>query len=179
MEKTVQMCCSITFEPEAPQWCLFMDPDEFVSRPAALASAFGGVPDDRLVVNVPRFNVSGVRPNCLEYRSHAFADLDLKILWSQRSAEDRRSPRLNPPWIFTDIPGKVGVRVSSEVTIGDGDHSATGSTGWTLYGQELLHFPIRSWEKFREKISLAKLDLESNPQLGPDFAWHWRRVGSP
>jgi Glycosyl transferase family 2 len=160
----------------APEWCLFIDPDEFVSSPATMASALNSVPDDVLAVSLPRFNVTGVRPNSIRRRSVPFADLDLKIRQrTQRSADDRRAIQLNPPWIFTDIPGKVAVRVNSGVTVGAGDHSAEGNTGWTLSGQELLHFPIRSWEKFEEKIELAKMDFDANPHLSLDFGWHWRR----
>jgi hypothetical protein len=166
----------IRSSPASPEWCLFIDPDEFVSRPATLANAFEAVPDDALVVNLRRFNVTGVRPLSIQHRSVPFADLDLIIRQrTHRSADDRRARHLSPPWIFTDIPGKVAVRVRSGVAIGDGDHSAQGKTGLTLNGQELLHFPIRSLRKFEEKIRLAKMDFDANPHLSPDFGWHWRR----
>ena len=162
--------------PAAPQWCLFIDPDEFVSGPRTLANSFTGVPDDVIVVNLPRFNVTGVRPDSVRHRLVPFVDLNLKIRQrSQRSAGERRARQLHPPFIFTDIPGKVAVRVKSAVTVGDGDHSAQGNTGYMLPDQELLHFPIRSWQKFEEKIRLAKMDFDANPHLGPDFGWHWRR----
>jgi glycosyltransferase involved in cell wall biosynthesis len=166
----------IRSSPAAPEWCLFIDPDEFVSSPASLVSAFSSVPDDALAVNLPRFNVTGVRPRSIQHCPVPFADLMLKIRQrSRRSAEDRRARYLNPPWIFTEILGKVAVRVRSGVAVGHGDHSASGNTRLTLNGQELLHFPIRAWEKFEEKIRLAKMDFKANSHLNPDFAWHWRR----
>lgn len=159
-----------------PQWCLFIDPDEFISAPATLAKTFADVPEDIQVVNIPRFNVTGVRPDRIQDVLIPFVDLNLKIRQRiQRSAFERRARELLTPWIFTDIPGKVAVRVKSEVTIGDGDHTASGNTGYILSDQEIFHFPIRSLQKFEQKIKSAKMDFEANPHLGPDFGWHARR----
>jgi len=164
-------CCEERYD-----WCLFIDPDEFLSYPATLASILATVPEEAPVVNLRRFNVTGVRPKSIQHSCIPFDDLDLKIkLRNQRSAEERRARELNPAWIFTDIPGKVAVRVNSEVFVGDGDHTAQGNAGFFIKGQELLHFPIRSWEKFEEKIKLAKIDFDANPHLSQNFGWHLRR----
>ena len=161
---------------EPYDWCLFIDPDEFLSFPATLARTLAVVPKEVPVVNLSRFNVTGVRPKSIEHPCVPFTDINLKIKQrSQRSAKDRHARELNPVWIFTDIPGKIAVRVNSETVIGDGDHNARGNTGFAIEGQELLHFPIRSWEKFEEKIKLAKMDFDANPHLGQNFGWHWRR----
>jgi hypothetical protein len=161
---------------EQYDWCLFIDPDEFLSHPGTLVSTLAVFPEEVPVVNLRRFNVTGLRPKSINHPCVPFADLDLKIkLRSQRSVEDRRARKLNPAWIFTDIPGKVAVRVKSDASVGDGDHTAQGNTGLVVQSQDLLHFPIRSWEKFEEKIGLAKQDFDANPHLSPHFGWHLRR----
>ena len=91
---------------------------------------------------------------------------------------------LEPPWIFTGIPGKAFAAVKEASKIGDGDHTVETSTPTSLSpdGVYLLHYPFRSFRNFVAKIELAESDFRSNPDLPPTYGWQlrrWLRLGSP
>jgi hypothetical protein len=85
---------------------------------------------------------------------------------------------LDPPWIYTDIPGKIFVRLGKTVSIGAGDHSAVlreGDSGAAPEGAYFLHYPIRSYDEFAEKVRMYGVHFERNPQLPQGWGWHARR----
>ena len=110
-------------------WCLFCDPDEFLVTPRMQiddASA-AALPDAGTIV-VERRNMTGPR-------SIATAQADLSPLRGLTLRIDGRHERTNqekvdherrlePPWIYTAVPGKVLVRLGAAESIGEGDHVA-------------------------------------------------------
>jgi hypothetical protein len=166
------------------EWCLFCDPDEFlvVSPMAAdsLARASLGPPLEQMLI--PRFNMTGPRSVTQHSRleDDAVSLLTLRVDRRHRrnGQQEIASDVLAPSWIFTEIPGKVLVRLDTALSVGDGDHSASTATSvpaGTLDGARLLHYPFRSYPGFHSKIERARLDYAANPQLPPSFGWQVRR----
>ena len=137
-------------------WCLFCDPDEFLVTPRMQiddASA-AALPDAGTIV-VERRNMTGPR-------SIATAQADLSPLRGLTLRIDGRHERTNqemldherrlePPWIYTAVPGKVLVRLGAADSIGDGDHVAiTAAATVTAAPSDayLLHYPFRDYREF-------------------------------
>ena len=163
-------------------WCLFCDPDELLATPAMTVGDLldgGGNGGSR---SVPRFNMTAPLSVALRGTgpfSHVVY-LTLRIdRRALRSPErDISKARLDPPWIFTDIPGKVFVRLDETIAIGDGDHIArTTREGLSAAppGASLLHYPFRRYETFREKIELARRGFAANGHLPQAWGWQLRR----
>lgn len=166
-------------------WCLFCDPDEFLVTPAMslqdlLPARAGGIS----IVTVPRRNMTGARSAVrLGSSRSAFEWLTLRIERTSERTDAERfgQTELSSPWIFTAIPGKVVVQVDRVDFIGAGDHGAEAEAGETGHLERcvLLHFPFRSFERFRLKLQLARRHMEEDPQP-PDIAWQYRRwIGAP
>ena len=66
-------------------------------------------------------------------------------------------------------------------SIGDGDHVAVvapgGHVGTAGPGTYLLHFPMRSYTEFEQKIAMYAQDFAANPQLADGTAGR-RSAGS-
>ena len=159
------------------KWWLFIDPDEFVSDPGMLQTILKEAPKEAKVVRLRRFNVTGRQSAVLKGAVvQPFKALNLKIVKPVvRDATERQAASLQTPWIFSAIPGKIAVRLPSHTRINTGNHSTTDGRGTVLPSVDILHFPIRSWKKFDEKIVIAAQDIASNPDLPPNDAWHWKR----
>ena len=159
-------------------WALFCDPDEFLVTPdmrvADLLPAEGGVES----VAIPRFNMTAPR-SLADHGDLETAALDhmrLRICQQhRRTPAERRSMALDPPWIYTAIMDKTLVRLDAALSIGIGDHAARTRSGIAAARSTdgyFLHFPIRSYRNFEEKVHLYRLDYEANPgQPG----WHQHR----
>ena len=164
-------------------WCLFCDPDEFLVTPRMQiddASA-AALPDAGTVV-VERRNMTGPR-------SIATAQADLSPLRGLTLRIDGRHERTNqemldherrlePPWIYTAVPGKVLVRLGAADSIGDGDHVATTTSATTATAPPsdayFLHYPFRDYGEFAAKVELARQDFGEN-EYPVGFAWQYRR----
>jgi hypothetical protein len=164
-------------------FCLFCDPDEFLVTPQMRLADVVAEADaaHANVVTVGRRNMTaraGVARDGGTGLSPGGA-LTLRI--------DRQVPRsteewlgsepLSPPWIFTEIPGKVLVRLSETTSIGSGDHSASQR------GEErsldsatslLLHYPFRTFAEFAHKVEQATVDFSEN-KYSPFYAWQYHR----
>jgi hypothetical protein len=169
--------------PAHGRWCLFCDPDEFLVTPSMrvddplLARVMAGT----TALTLRRFNVTAERSIARDApaRLSPHDALHLRI--------DRRHDRvvesdmvkdvLDPPWIFTAIPGKVFVDVDAAVAIGDGDHTVEtkGRTAVAPDGVYLLHYPMRSYSRFAEKIEQAESDFRANSHLPPTYGWQLKR----
>jgi len=166
------------------QWCLFCDPDELLRLPdgTRLNDWLAVLPAAAESIVIPRFNMtgalSGARLEATE-RSHVEA-LRLRILrrCARVDPHDIDMAALEPPWIFTAILPKVMVRVATALVIGEGDHSArteNDSTWDASEGVRLLHYPIRTFSAFRQKVDLARRDFTANPHLRQAHGWQVRR----
>jgi len=161
--------------------CLFCDPDEFLVVPGGFDWRQWSREMSGAVV-VPRFNVTAPREAILAAPAPAnpFGALNLRIesRVSRNPVVDVHRDELTPPWIYTDIPGKVFVRIGKALSIGDGDHQARldgVDPGQPPDGMYLLHFPFRSFEQFEAKTRMNALDFHENPQLAEGFGWQSRR----
>jgi Glycosyl transferase family 2 len=164
-------------------WCLFCDPDEFLVTPGMRIAAACEIDraDSVGVVTIPRKNVTG-------RRSAASSETaDMSPLGALSLRIDRRHERrpdeyvtagpLDPPWIYTAIPGKVLVRLGVATAVSPGDHEATvadGAESVTAGDSYVLHYPFRTWREFRQKVGSALLDFKAN-DYPPGFAWQYRR----
>ena len=132
--------------------------------------------------SIPRFNVTASLSVArdAQVRLSALDALTLRIdgRHERDVGADIRKEVLEPPWIFTSIPGKVFVRLSGTSSIGDGDHSAETASGRTAMapdGVYLLHYPFRTYSQYLHKIELATIDFNANPGLPPGYGWQLRR----
>jgi len=163
-------------------WCLFCDPDEFLVTPRMqIDDVSATAPADAGTILVERRNVTGPR-------SIATAQADLSPLGGLtlridgrhgRTNEDMlvHERRLDPPWIYTAVFGKVLVRLGAADSIGDGDHVAsTAAASVTAPPSDayLLHYPFRGYREFAAKVELARRDFEVN-QYPVGFGWQYRR----
>ncbi len=164
-------------------WCLFCDPDELLVTPAMTITDLTGAGDSAQAeaVSIPRFNVTGSRAE-VEARDDRASALDALVLRIDRRAKrnvgvDMLKGTLDPPWIYTAIPGKVMVKTLASSAIGDGDHVARTSKPPVSApaGAYLLHYPFRSYALFRDKIERARSALAANPHLPPGYGWQIRR----
>ncbi|MEO5671697.1 MAG: glycosyltransferase family 2 protein [Ramlibacter sp.] len=164
-------------------WCLFCDPDELLVTPTMEVGDFG--PDlvmGNLQVSVPRFNVTGPR-SIAEHDDQRMTARDALALridgrCSRNPAIDGQALVLDPPWIFTAIPGKTCVRLGSALSIGGGDHHAQTVAERSLTasaGIYLLHYPFRSYAAFAKKIEMARINFASNHVDQPGYGWQLRR----
>jgi hypothetical protein len=164
-------------------WCLYCDPDELLVTPSmsiddpSLARARA----DADILSIPRFNMTGLRSIARDEESRMSAADALTLRIDGRVTRavdvDMRRDTLDPPWIFTAIPGKVLVRLGSTTSIGEGDHSAASEGGVSAApaGVYLLHYPFRRYATFREKLEMARIGFDTNPQLSEAHGWQIRR----
>jgi len=165
-------------------WCLFCDPDELLVTPAMDLARAGGIVERAGAdwILVPRFNVTAPRAIAL-YQESRLTALDALTLRVQRGQSrlpdiDAHAETLVPPWVFSRIEGKVLLRLSSDLTIGEGDHTVvpwSDSPPVAPTNSYLLHYPFRSFPMFREKVDLARRGFQANPHLPNRHGWQVRR----
>jgi hypothetical protein len=165
-------------------YCLFCDPDEFLVTPSMSVSdvLWSDPPEKVPAYKIPRYNVTASLKSAREDQSSLtpLGELKLRIdeTVSRRPLEEIDQEKLEPPWIYTWMPGKVFVHLDSVRVIGIGDHNAhcyQGEQTEAESGIYFLHYPIRTWLEFKAKIEMAKIHFSSNPQLSQEFGWHVRR----
>jgi hypothetical protein len=165
-------------------WCLFCDPDELLVTPSMNVRDLVPYELEPAVESwqIRRFNVTAPLSIAerADHRLSADDALTLKIAGRHRrgAAETVGQAALDPPWIFTDIPGKVLVRLAAAIGVGDGDHVAHtvhDQSHLAPDGLYLLHYPFRTYEAFQSKIELARIGYGANPQLPASHGWQQRR----
>lgn len=75
------------------------------------------------------------------------------------------------------IGSKVCHRADPEITVAQGNHALTGTTlgaVWPGSPITVLHAPDRSYRQYANKIQVGGSSLAANPDLDPEFGWHWR-----
>ena len=163
---------------------LFCDPDELLVLPRMNAPR--DVPLDLGGNHVsgwvfPRNNMTCKRSLALAHQDdmHAMGTLRFRAGGAVRQNHVAliEEDRLEPAWIFTQLPGKVLVKLSDTTVIGDGDHTAT--TFRTLHasprGTRILHYPFRTLHAFEKKIVMATQDFATNTGAPHAYGWQLRR----
>jgi hypothetical protein len=77
------------------------------------------------------------------------------------------------------LPGKVAHRAAIDVVVHAGNHSVESATLGPTKSDEritILHFPIRSFEQFRDKIRLGGAAFQRNRELTADIGHVWRKL---
>jgi hypothetical protein len=167
-----------TYSPA--DWCLFCDPDELLVTPSMSCATLLPVNPDVEWVSIPRFNMTGPASYAREDAqwSHVHA-LTLRVEGRcTRTPEEIRQATLDPPWIFTAIMPKSLVRLGAAVRIGEGDHvavTANSTSGAPANSVYLLHYPMRRYRSFRDKVEMARLGFAENPHLSQQHGWQVRR----
>ena len=111
-------------------WVLFCDPDELLVTPSMDTvdlDSIGRIEGADCLL-LPRYNVTAVR-SVARFEQERLTPFDALTLKIERRHHRTIDPcalagPLNPPWIFTAIPGKAFVSLDTATRIGDGDHTA-------------------------------------------------------
>jgi hypothetical protein len=164
----------------ADRFCIFCDPDEFLACDSMdLAQVARAEEWDRFdLISVRRRNMTTLSSGAAQLQD--FTERFLRVDTPHERTEDeiRGMRELESPWIFTNVMNKIVVKVSSAQRIEAGDHEAVVADGGARFNSRaamLLHYPIRDYREFLDKIRRAEKDFLSNPHLPEDVAWHWRR----
>lgn len=92
------------------------------------------------------------------------------------SAEQMISGDLPVPFAFVEVGGHIAVRAAAIGSFASGMHSATIAWGTSATSDlYILHYAIRGYEEFRQKVRNTEKWLEDNPHLPHLWGWHWRR----
>ena len=149
---------------EGADWVINADADEFwwPRNGAGLGEEFDSLPDETGVVQVARHNFP---PRPVDER--AFLErMTIRDL-------DSRNSRGRP------LPPKVAHRAHPEITVEMGNHRVSGpDLGLKTPGDrlEILHFPMRTYEQFENKIVKGGRALAANTELPPGKGQTWRQL---
>lgn len=164
--------------------CLFCDPDEFLVTPNMDSDDI--FYDNSIItspgISIPRYNMLTHKDDVVykNLNMHAFGSLIYRIdeSVSRKSLDEIEKLEMNPPWIYTSMPGKILINAECVQSIKLGDHSVESESGKVQpapEGNYLLHFPLRTWPEFEAKVQMARIDIEKNPQRPELAGWHVRR----
>jgi glycosyltransferase involved in cell wall biosynthesis len=148
---------------EGADWVINNDADEFWwPRSGTLASTFQGLGNEVGIVVAHRTNFAP-RPE------------DGRRFWERMTARERES--LNP--LGRPLPPKVAHRAHREITVVQGNHRVEGPDlgGRVDDGSiEILHFPMRTYAQFENKIVKGGRAYARNPELPQRTGRTWRRL---
>ncbi len=142
-------------------WAFMIDPDEFLVTVTGdlLDPVLRGAMATSDIVTVPRFEMTAVRSRALAAVDGGpdASDLDLRLV-----AQDQ---------------GKVLIDLASEALPTVSAHGGSGRTPMDLTDPRtcLLHAPVRSFDRFAQKVDHAAVTLSHSSDQDEGFAWHWRR----
>jgi hypothetical protein len=161
--KWVTRMAELAMEKYNPDWLIHSDADEFWwPGEGDLKTVLATVPDEFLVVKVPR-NDFIPRP---ETEGELFNRMIIKDLKS-----------LNH--IGIPLPPKICHRPIDKVIIAQGNHKLTYPQNLPSYETpllEIMHFPMRSYIQFENKIGYGGAALERNQQLSKSLQIGWRNL---
>lgn len=143
-------------------WVIHADADECWWPVAGnLVTALASVPDDVFMVGAHRYNFV-VRPED-DRAFHA------RMRWRRTEPITEAGDRMAI---------KVCHRANPDVTITMGNHSVEGLPGAVLDDGriEILHYSLRTYSQFANKIRRGAAALMNNPTFGPEVGYHWRRA---
>ena len=164
-------------EDHGADWIIQCDVDEFLcpldrDLRTILADARRR---DFTVITVPYFNMIGPP---IPWGQTATQALTLRIDRPVVESPDNfNAGRLSVPFIFVKLPAKTIVWAEALAAYGPGSHEATSAWGRNGDGEGLrfLHYPIRGFDKFQQKVRNTAAWLADNPHLEDWWGWHWRR----
>ena len=144
-------------------WVIHSDADEFWwPTEGNLKSVLETVPTEFQVVAVPRYDFIP-RPE------------SIGPLFDRMVIKD-----LNPlNHIGKPLPPKVCHRAMPEVVVAQGNHKLKQPEGLEHFETpllEIMHFPMRSYRQFENKIALGGAAYERNKELPKTMAMGWRRL---
>jgi hypothetical protein len=157
-------------------WIIYADVDEFVcTRGRGLRAVLADCErDDLTLIDIPRRTMTGA-PIPPDRRATEVLTLRIDRTVVPTS-EQQYSWTFAVPFVFLEVGGHIAVRASAIGTFAVGAHSATvtwGRSGTSeLY---ILHFAMRGYAEFRQKVHNTEKWLADNPHLDPQWGWHWRR----
>jgi glycosyltransferase involved in cell wall biosynthesis len=144
-------------------WVINSDADEFWwPRSGTLASTFEGL-DARMGAVVARRTNFVPQPE------------DDRPFWERMTVRERES--LNP--VGKPLPPKLAHRAHPEITVVQGNHRVRGpDLGERLEDGtiEILHFPMRSYAQFENKIVKGGQAYARNQELPERIGRTWRRL---
>ena len=167
----VSTMARIATEQLGADWLIHSDADEFWWPLAGdLKTTLQAVPPGVQALTVGRTNFLPPPGNCGQ------EGWDSPCFHQRQQLRERRS--LNS--LGQPLPGKICHRALAGISISDGNHGAA-LAGKALSAPkttaiEILHFPIRSLEQFRAKISHGAQALANNPRLHPQVGATWRQI---
>jgi glycosyltransferase involved in cell wall biosynthesis len=148
---------------EGADWVINNDADEFWwPRSGTLKSTLERLGDDIGVVVAHRSNFVP-RPE------------DGRAFWERMTLRERQS--LNP--LGKPLPPKVAHRADPEITVVQGNHRVEGADlGERLDDGsiEILHFPMRTYAQFENKIAKGGRAYARNTELPQRTGRTWRRL---
>jgi hypothetical protein len=157
-------------------WIIYADVDEFVctqrrSLRAVLADADR---DGVTLLDIPRRTMTGPLP---APDQRATEVLTLRI---DRTVVPTANQQITwdfpVPFVFLEVGGHLAVRASAIGIFASGAHSAV--TTWGTSGTSdlyILHYAIRGYAEFRQKVHNTAAWIADNPHLPLGWGWHWRR----
>lgn len=147
----------------AADWVINSDVDEFWWPSSGnLKQALSSVPPDIGGIEARRVNFMPMRMSTGPF----WRDM----IW--REAVSRNA--LGEP-----LPGKVAHRAAKDVVVHAGNHGVASTALGPIEAHRaitIFHFPIRSFEQFRDKIRLGGAAFQRNKQLTADIGHVWRKL---
>jgi hypothetical protein len=148
---------------EGADWVINSDADEFWwPRSGTLKSTFEGLGEEVGILVAHRTNF----PPSAE---------DGRRFWERMTLRERES--LNT--LGKPLPQKVAHRAHPEITVVQGNHRVKGvDLGESLDDEsiDILHFPMRTYAQFENKIVKGGRAYERNRELPPRAGRTWRRL---
>jgi hypothetical protein len=161
--KWVTRMARLAASEHGADWVINGDADEFWwPRSGTLATTFAGLGDDVGVVVARRTNFVP-QPE------------DDQPFWERMTVRERES--LNP--VGKPLPPKLAHRAHPEIEVVQGNHRVRGPElgervdDGTL---EILHFPMRSYAQFENKIVKGGQAYARNKELPENVGRTWRRL---
>lgn len=158
--KWVTRMARLAHAEHGADWIINNDADEFWwPRAGTLRSVLSGVTGGIGVLRVARTNFRPVREEGVPFFE--------RMTWRERVSLNAHGKPL---------PSKVCHRAAADVTVGQGNHRVSGSIGPMIDTEqiEILHFPLRTYAQFENKIRLGGAACERNRQLPREVNSTWR-----
>jgi hypothetical protein len=147
----------------AADWVINSDVDEFWwPSNGNLKQALSSMPSDIGGIEAKRVNFLPMR----EGSGWFWQDM----IWREAISRNALGEPLLP---------KVAHRAAADVVVRSGNHSVESATLAPVRAEDgvtILHFPVRSFEQFRDKIRLGGAAFQRNTQLTPDIGHVWRKL---
>lgn len=144
-------------------WVINADADEFwFPHQGSLKDALAKIPKDISVVGVKRNNFVTVNRK----HKHFYMDMLYREKVSLNSMDE-------------PLPGKVCHRAFKNVVVRQGNHYIAQPENLQVANKseiEILHFPVRSFPQFENKIKLGGAAIQRNNELDKTICKTWRNL---